>query len=334
MSHDRERPRVDTGGAYVFQRNQMMSAASSAAIDCAIVGGGPAGLTAALYLARFRRSVIVIDAGESRARWIPVVRNLAGFEDGVAGHALIDKMRRQVAAYDVPVCRAQVSAARVVDGQFELTHRRTDADEAPQTLRAARLLIASGIRDHQPPLDDAATLTQRGLLRLCPICDGYEAHDKRVAMIGPAATALSHALYFRTFAREVAVVASDLDTLSDEQRRAAHARAVRLIALGQSATPDATPDQLTITSVDGRAHAFDALYPVMGCSTQSSWFDALRIARDDNGLIVADKHQRTSVAGLYAAGDVVNTLNQICVACGEAAVAASSIHASLPPNPL
>jgi thioredoxin reductase (NADPH) len=287
-----------------------------------------------LYLARFRRSVIVIDAGESRAGLIPTVRNLCGFESGIAGHVLIDTMRRQVMSYDVLFYRALVTAARVADHVFEVSYRRKDSTQTPLTLRARRMLLASGIRDQLPPLADAAKLTQRGLLRLCPICDGYEAQDQCVAIVGPAKRALSHALFFRTFARQVAVVASDMDSLSDDDRRAANERSLRLIPLGSIETPEHTEDKWHITGVDGHRSAFDAVYPVMGCAAQSAWFDNFRIERDTTGMIVTDKHQRTSVEGLYAAGDLVNSLNQISVACGEGAVAASSIHSSLPPNPL
>ncbi|HEY2019629.1 NAD(P)/FAD-dependent oxidoreductase [Paraburkholderia sp.] len=311
-----------------------MSDPSSGIVDCAIVGGGPAGLTAALYLARFRRSVVVIDAGESRAGLIPMVRNLCGFESGIAGHVLIDKVRRQVMSYDVPFYRALVTAARVRGDAFEVSYQPTESTQTPLTLRARRVLAACGIRDRLPPLADAAALTQRGLLRLCPICDGYEAHDKCVAIFGPAKRALSHALFFRTFARQVAVVASDMDSLGDDERRAANERSVHLVTLGSIATPGDTEDKWQIKNVDGDRYTFDAVYPVMGCTPQAAWFDNLSIAQDATGMIVTDKHQRTSVDGLYAAGDLVNSLNQISVAAGEGAVAASSIHSSLPPNPL
>lgn len=167
-------------------------------VDCVVVGGGPAGLTAALYLARFRRSTMVIDAGQSRASMIPIVRNLAGFEGGISGEELLGKMRRQIACYEVSVAEGRVNGISETDGRF-IVRYSSKPDSCERSVIAHRALVACGIRDRLPPIDEAVRLTQRGLLRFCAICDGFEAQGKRIAMLGPASRALSHALFFRTF---------------------------------------------------------------------------------------------------------------------------------------
>jgi thioredoxin reductase (NADPH) len=302
-------------------------------VDCIIVGGGPAGLTAALYLAHFRRSTIVIDDGHSRASLIPIVRNLAGFEGGINGNELLVKMRRQIECYDVPVVEGRVTTIREMDGRF-LVQYGSNSDSSSRSLFARRALLACGIRDRLPPIDEAVRLTQRGLLRFCAICDGFEAQGKRIAMLGPASRALSHALFFRTFCQHVAVIASDLDALTQQERALAAEQAIDLIANGTLELPNNTEAPLRVASLNGHRHAFDAIYPVLGCLAQTDLLSEFDVQRDSDGMIVTDKDQRTSVDGLYAAGDAVNSLNQICVAVGEAAIASMAIHRSLPANPL
>ncbi|WP_159833901.1 NAD(P)/FAD-dependent oxidoreductase [Burkholderia sp. 8Y] len=301
-------------------------------VDCIVVGGGPAGLTAALYLARFRRSTIVIDDGQSRASLIPVVRNLAGFESGINGNELVAKMRRQIKCYDVPVVEGRVTTIRETDGSFLV--RYSSKGSASRSLVAHRALLACGICDKLPPIDEAVRLTQRGLLRFCAICDGFEAQGKRIAMLGPASRALSHALFFRTFCQQVAVIAADIDVLTQQERVLAAENSIDLIPTGALELLNSTEARLSVACLNGRRHVFDAVYPVLGCFPQADLLSGFDLQRDSDGMIVTDKHQRTSVNGLYAAGDAVNSLNQICVAVGEAAIAAMAIHRSLPANPL
>ncbi|WP_250497505.1 NAD(P)/FAD-dependent oxidoreductase [Caballeronia sp. ATUFL_F1_KS39] len=303
------------------------------AFDCVVIGGGPAGLTAALYLARFRRSTLVIDAGQSRASRIPIVRNLAGFEGGISGKELIVKMRRQVDCYPVPIIAGRVVAIRQVSAGFVVDYRSSgDADR--QSALAHRVLLAFGIRDRLPPIVGAERLTEKGLLRLCAICDGFEAQGKRAAMLGSASRALSHALFFRTFCRQVAVVAPDLSALTQEQRASAVENAIELVPLGALEASANADGRLSVVCPDGRLQRFDIVYPVLGSREETELLSGLNVERDEDGMIVADKRQRTSVAGIFAAGDAVNSLNQICVAVGEAAIAATAIHCSLPGNPL
>jgi thioredoxin reductase (NADPH) len=198
-------------------------------------------------------------------------------------------------------------------------------------VRAKRVLLASGIRDGLPAVADACELTRRGLFRLCPICDGYETDGQRIAMLGPASCTLAHAVFMRTFTRDVSVVASDLKTLSADEVSLAAASGITLIELSTLEAPERANSGVQILSTDGTAHIFDSVYPVMGCHPETEVL-GLEVERDDDGMVITDKHQRTSVEHLYAAGDIVNTINQISVASGEAAIAATAIHKSLPHN--
>jgi thioredoxin reductase (NADPH) len=302
-------------------------------IDCVIVGGGPAGLTAALYLARYRRTTRVFDAGESRARLIPVARNVPGFPSGINGEAWLANLREQLTPYDVTPEPARVEAIEAVSDGFRIDYRPIGGGDAQtaRSVHAGRVLLAAGIRDGLPSVPNADELTRSGLFRLCPICDGYETEGKRIAMLGPAKCALSHAIFMRTFSRDVSVVASDLDALSDAEVDSAAASGVGLIALSRLDAPRGADQAVLIIGASGAIHRFDSVYPVMGCDPRTDVL-GLDVERDEDGMVRTDKHQRTSIERLYAAGDIVNTLNQISVAAGEAAIAATAIHKSLPHN--
>ncbi|MEZ0606033.1 NAD(P)/FAD-dependent oxidoreductase [Paraburkholderia sp. IW21] len=303
-------------------------------IDCVVVGGGPAGLTAALYLARYRRSVRVFDSGESRARLIPVARNVPGFPSGTSGAQWLANLRVQLMPYGLVPESARVQSIKAVNDGFRIDFRpmRSLQEEAVQSAFARRVLLAAGVRDVLPVVANASELTRRGLFRLCPICDGYETDGHRIAMLGLAKCALGHAIFMRTFTRDVSVVASDLDTLSCAEVDSAVAAGIRLIELWRLEEPGGADHGVHIISAGGAIHTFDSVYPVMGCRPEIDVLDVV-IERDEEGMVKTDKHQRTSVEHLYAAGDLVNTLNQISVATGEAAIAATAIHKSLPHNP-
>src|SRR4051812_15448327 len=140
--------------------------------DCLIVGGGPAGLMAAIYLARFRRRVCVIDAGQSRAALIPRSHNLAGFAHGLSGSELIARMSEQVADLRVPIVKARVNALTRNDGLYRAGW---DSGEA----LAPMVVLACGIVDVHPEFEGWRAAVDDGLLRYCPVCDAFEAIDKR-----------------------------------------------------------------------------------------------------------------------------------------------------------
>lgn len=165
----------------------------TATCDCVIVGAGPAGLTAAVYLARFHRRVFVFDGGRSRARWIPESHNCPGFPGGISGEVLLTRLCAQLAAYDAPVARTCVKTVRRSGDNFEV------AGSDGSLARARTVLLATGIVDRLPDVDWAEQAIAVGALRLCPVCDGYEATDRRIAVYGPGLSALDHAVFLRTF---------------------------------------------------------------------------------------------------------------------------------------
>jgi thioredoxin reductase (NADPH) len=168
--------------------------------DCCIVGAGPAGMTAAIFLARLRRSVAVLDDGASRAALIPRSHNHPAFPGGINGEDLLARMRRQLDDLSVPVRAARATeAARLPDGRLVV---RAGAE----AVAARFLVLATGVRDRVPPLDDAAEHVRSGVIRQCPICDGFEAIDREVAVVGDGAHAAGEALFLRAYTPRLTLV--------------------------------------------------------------------------------------------------------------------------------
>jgi thioredoxin reductase (NADPH) len=286
--------------------------------DCIIVGGGPAGLTAATYLARYRRKVMVFDTGDSRAAQIPESHNHPGFT-GIAGPELLTRLRKQAQSYDVAFRKDKVESLRKTGDRF--TANTTDGE-----IEAPRVLIATGITDKTVKLPGLEDAVARALVRYCPICDGYEATDKHIAVYGPIDAALGKAKFLRTYSRSVTVL---------PMRGDKHIEVGDGINIAPSAPKSfrQTKTGMAITLTNGETCEFDVLYPVLGCEVHSDLVRSLGARCNDTGQIEVNDKQQSSVEGLYAAGDVVSDLHQLSVAEGHAAIAATAIHNSLPPNP-
>ena len=292
-------------------------------MDCLVIGAGPGGLTAAVYLARYRRDFLVVDAGASRAGWIPVSHNLPAFPDGIPGPELLARMR----------AAAERHGARVEAGEVRRLERAGDgfaADLGGRTVTARRVLLATGVDDVQPELPDLGDAVRRGLVRVCPICDAYEARDRKVAIIGYGKCRVREALLLRTYTTDLTLLTLGRELeLTGEERAELREAGVRLVEEPVSAIA-AEGDQVAAWRMrSGAEHRFDVLYTALGLRARSGLATALGAGHDSDGALVVDEHQRTSVPGLYAAGDVVRGLGQVSVATGQAAIAATAINNSL-----
>lgn len=297
--------------------------AESAVLDCLVVGAGPAGLTAATYLARFHRDFVVVDAGKSRARWIPESHNCPGFPFGVGGTELLAKLRAQAVGYG-----ASIEAGRIARLEREGEGFVATADDG-RRWRAKIVLLATGVVDVMPAMDGLEQGIESHRLRLCAVCDGYEASDDEIAVLAPADDAIRHALFLRTFSRRVTAVCSDASEPSPECVAQAALAGVEILPAATAMRCDA--DGCVVTTETGE-HRFETLYPVLGSEAQSVLAIRFDADVDENGELVVDAHMQTSVNGVYAIGDVVSALNQISVAVGHAAIAATAIHNRLPRN--
>ncbi|MGN6381982.1 MAG: NAD(P)/FAD-dependent oxidoreductase [Dyella sp.] len=294
------------------------------ALDCVVVGAGPAGLTAATYLARYRRRVVVLDAGASRARLIPASHNCPGFPLGVAGNRLLERYRAHAVRYGVDICAGRVGAVRRTDDGFTVQMEQGDVP----AWTAANVVLATGVVDRLPAMEGRDEAIAHGVLRLCAVCDAYEALDQHIAVLGDDLdAALAHARFLRTFSRRVSVIVGQGMAPDGSGRRVSDEGIG--IHLGPSRLA-LVQGKCQVRFADGSVEHYDTLYPVLGADPQTQLVRALAPGTDAQGALQVDRHMQTDIEGLYAIGDLVSGLNQISVAVGHAAVAATAIHRSLP----
>ncbi|WP_395331816.1 NAD(P)/FAD-dependent oxidoreductase [Novosphingobium sp. BL-8H] len=300
-----------------------MSREQTGLLDCLIIGAGPAGLTAAIYLARFRLRVGLVDAGNSRAALIPRTHNHAGYPNGIPGKELLALMREQAANFGVTVRSGLVESLKQ-NGEHFL------AQFGGTTVEARSVLLATGVVNNRPEIapeiHDVALA--RGLLRYCPICDGYEVTDRRVGVIGTRTRGHNEALFLRMYSKDVTLIAPDgeLDLSKDEMARIQEAG---ITLRDGPCAPLRIEGDAILAPVPGGTLAFDTIYPALGSIIRSDLAIMLGADATEDGCLVIDDHQRTSVPGLYAAGDVAKGLDQISHAMGHAGVAATTIRNDL-----
>ena len=293
-------------------------------MDCLVIGAGPAGLTAAVYLARFRRAVTVVDGGSSRASWIPVSHNLVGFPEGLSGDALLGRLRVQATRYGAVIQPGTVSALSALPDGFEAT-------VSGASLHVPRVLLATGGLDVEPELPGVRNAVRRGLVRYCPICDAFEVIGQKVALIAFGRCRVREALLLRGYTADLTVLTlGRAMEMPDNERRTLHEAG---IAIDETPVAALTVEGNRIAAWhmrDGTERRYDTIYSALGTRIRSGLALALGANADEDGALLVDRHQRTSVDRLYAAGDVVSGLAQVSVASGHAAVAATAINRSLP----
>ena len=293
--------------------------------DAIVVGAGPAGLTAGIYLGRFRRRVLVIDGGDSRASWIPTSHNHPGFPDGIHGEDLLDNMRIQARKYGAVIERGV--AERLINGDtggFEVVL----ADG--RTVTAPYVILATGVRDTPLPFPTLFDAVQRGLVRICPICDAYEVIGHRVAVVGAGDHGAREALFVRHYSDDVTLLltggAEDLTTVRLDELAAADVRIVSEALIDVSVHDD---EVLGFDHGGDTVLKFEVVYSALGSTARSELMREIGAEVNEAGCAITGRHQRSSIPGLYVAGDVVLGLNQISVAQAEGAIAATDIHNQL-----
>jgi thioredoxin reductase (NADPH) len=293
-------------------------------LDCLIIGGGPAGLTAAIYLARFHLDILIVDGGKSRALWIPCTRNVSGFTDGIAGKELLQQMRDQACKYG---------------GKFETEFvTKLDRDErglftatwGSGSRTARTVLLATGVTNRRPPMDEKLhdEALSRGLVRYCPICDGYEVTDKNVGVIGSDHHGVTEALFLRSYTADLTLIAPDKALhLKREDYEKLGAAGVDCID-GPAQAVAISNDFIVVETPEG-TYMFDSVYPALGSDVHCQLAVQLGADLSSTDCIIVDSHMRTGIPGLYAAGDVVIGLDQISHAMGQGGVAATTIRNDL-----
>jgi thioredoxin reductase (NADPH) len=294
-------------------------------LDCLIIGGGPAGLTAAIYLARFHLDILVVDGGKSRASWIPCTRNHAGYPDGIEGKELLRRMREQACKY-----QAKVETEFVTKLERDEQSGLFTATWGSGSATARAVLIATGVTNRRPPIDEDLhdDALARGLIRYCPICDGYEVTDKKVGVIGSDSHGVAEALFIRSYTADITLIAPDrAHRLKPEDNE--KLKNAGIDCVDGPAQAVAIADKCIVVDTAEGHYTFDSIYPALGSDTHTQLGEMVGAKLASDGCFLCDSHQRTSIPGLYAAGDVVHGLDQISHAMGEGGVAATTIRNDL-----
>lgn len=293
-------------------------------LDCLIIGAGPAGLTAAIYLNRFRRRCLVVDSGSSRASLIPTSHNYPGFPQGIPGVELLDRMYSQAVRYGAKFTRGCVASLKLEDGIFVANI------DSGEEIRSKTVLMATGATDVAPPFPLMDKAVRMGLLRYCPICDGYEAIDKEVAVLGRGVHGAKEALFIADYASGITLF-TDGTYLDDAPAEAAQLleRNINVVSDDINNLTVVGTSYVEISLQSGITRRFEVVYSAFGLQTNSYLTKQVGALVDETGQVCVDKHMQTNVPGLFAAGDVAAGLNQISVAAGQSAIASTAIHNSL-----
>lgn len=268
--------------------------------------------------------MIVFDDNCSRAASIPVSHNHAGFPEGITGPDLLDRMRTQAANYGVEFCNRRVTALTKDAEAFIVSSER--ADDA----RARFVLLATGVTNNRPPMPSAShdEAVSRGLIRYCPVCDGFEITDKPVGIFGRGSKAFQEVLFLRSYTQDVTLIFPDADHGLEEKQLSRLAELDIPTVRGPLTSIDLHDAAIEVNTRTG-TYSFASVYPALGSTIHSDLAVGMGADVTSEGCVVVDSHQRTSVTGLYAAGDVVLGLDQISNAMGQAGVAATAMRNDL-----
>jgi thioredoxin reductase (NADPH) len=195
---------------------------------------------------------------------------------------------------------------------------------------ARSVLLATGVTNRRPPMDEKLhdEALSRGLVRYCPICDGYEITDKKVGVIGSDSHGVAEALFIRSFTADVTLIAPDAALrLKEEDQRKLQKAGIGCVD-GPTQAVAISEDCIVVDTAEGH-YTFDTIYPALGSDTHTQLGEMVGTKLAEDGCFLCDDHQRTSVPGVYAAGDVVHGLDQIGHAMGEGGVAATTIRNDL-----
>ena len=284
--------------------------------EAIIIGAGPAGLTGACYLGRFRRPCIVIDGGASRARWIPKSHNTPGFPAGVGGEELLARLREQALRYGAQIVPGEVQTLRRAGQGFEVV-------TLTEVYLSQFVILATGAKDELPLARGAESAIHQAILKICPICDAYESTGKQIAVIGAGEHAFREAQFLQSYSDRITLI--DLDHHNEALQSRIEAAGIKY-QRAQVESLVFNENSVSVLGDDQTIHTFEIIYSALGCHPQNQLATALGAEGDEHGALRVNAHQQTSIPGLYAAGDVVRGLNQIVVAEAEAAMAATDIH--------
>ncbi|HEX4063352.1 MAG TPA: NAD(P)/FAD-dependent oxidoreductase [Streptosporangiaceae bacterium] len=297
--------------------------------DVLVIGGGAAGLSGALMLARSRRSVAVIDAGSPRNAPAGAVHGLLG-RDGTPPAELLARGRAEVRGYGGRVVSGEVATVTGAVGEFEVTPWFEVTLTDGRTARARRLLVATGLADELPDVPGLRERWGRDVIH-CPYCHGWEVRDQAIGVLAGGPMSVHQALLFRQLSDDV-MVFTHTASLTDEQWEQLAARGIGVVE-GKVTSVQVAGNRLTgVRLSDGTTVGRDVLVVGPQARVRAGFLAALglRPAEHPAGeYIPADPVGRTDVPGVWVAGNVTDLSAQVGAAAAAGAMAGAQINADL-----
>ncbi|MBM7503548.1 NAD(P)/FAD-dependent oxidoreductase [Agromyces aurantiacus] len=289
--------------------------------DVVIIGGGAAGLTAALVLLRAQRAVAVVDAGTPRNAPAQAMHGFLS-RDGTPPRELIAAGRQEVEHYGGVLIDDTVTGAEAAETPGFRVRLASGRD-----LAARKLLVATGLTDHVPDLPGIRERWGRDVLH-CPYCHGHEVRHRWLGVLGGDADAVQHALLIRQWSEDLTLF-SHTETVSDEQRARLAARDIRIVE-GAVAGLVVRDDRLRgVELADGTVIARDAVFVRPRFIPNSALLTRLGCRTDEHGWVEHDPTGRTSVPGVRVAGNAADPRAQVITAAGQGSAAAIALNAEL-----
>jgi thioredoxin reductase (NADPH) len=276
-----------------------------------------------LYLERYRRRTVIIDAGDPRAQWIPRIRNLIGYAEGISGEDLLRRLHKQLSKVKTGVIAGHASVRRTGDA--------FDVAIGDSMVRARKVIVATGMQDIQPELSNLDDLRRKGMLAYCPVCDGYDHSDEHVALMIDGSDGLKKLRFMAALTPKLHIIVTRPLAVSPFYRKEIERLDVKLhpspVAALQSSRG---AKKLIVRLKNRRSFSVRLAYVALGTHVDRSATRHIHgLKRTKAGFIITSSHQETSIPGLYAVGDCVNSLSQVSVAVGHAAIAATRVHHDL-----
>ena len=289
--------------------------------DVIIIGGGPAGLNAAMLLGRSRRKVVVFDSGKPRNRWAVSMNGFLS-SDGMKPSDFIKKGRAELEKYGVEIIDKEVATATYSKGSFVV-------DDVEGTVyRSRKLLLATGLKDELPKLEGLEPLYGKSVHH-CPYCDGWESRDKAIAVYGKDRSGIGQALAMKNWSDDVTLFTDGTQKLRREDMELLQLNGVKVCtgAIARLEGEDGMLQRIVLQS--GEVREQQALFFSEGTKQQSDLGQQLGCEFTGKGVIRTRRLQQSNIPGLYVAGDAARDMQLVIVAASEGAKAGVAINMEL-----
>ena len=290
--------------------------------DCIIVGGGPAGMNAAVVLGRSRRKVLLFDTNEHRNRYSHGMHNYLT-RDHVPPAEFVALCQPELDKYCVQRIPRRVIRAEKTEGDLFLVR-----DDQKTTYFARKMLIATGLTDKVPEIEGFREFYGRSVFH-CPYCDGWEVRDKRLGVYARNKEGWQLALSLKTWSKDVTLYTDGKNKVRPYQRPFLDGQGIEIVALPIEKLEGHDGQIERIRFTNGTARDCEALFFVNGFVQQCNLAETFGCEVSKKGVIVTNRFQQTNISGLYVAGDAARDMHFVVVAAAEGAKAGVTINKEL-----